>query len=95
MPLPKQCLFSQRVDAAESKGPQAAPSQASLEKANGAPPLAALNPLGSCTGAALAAFLKANYRNTEGAYLRWPALPLAGPQQCSRAAAGNGSTQAS
>lgn len=72
MPLPKQCLFSQCVDAAESKGPQAGPRQDSLEKANGASPLAVLNPSGGCTEAALAAFLIANYRNTEETYLRWP-----------------------
>lgn len=93
--MPKQCLFSQRVDAAESRGPQAVPSQDSLEKANGAPPLAVLNPSGGCTGAALATFLKANFRNTEESYLRRPALPLAGPQPCLRATAENCGTQAS
>lgn len=59
----KQCSFSQHVGAAESKGRQAVPSQDSLEKANGAPTLAALNPLDGCTGAALPTFLKANYKN--------------------------------
>lgn len=81
------------MGAPESKGRQAVPSQDSLEKANGAPPLAALNPLGGCTGAALPTILKADYRNTEETYLRWPALPLAGPQQCLQATAEHGGSQ--
>lgn len=79
MCLRKPCLFSQCVNAAESKSPQAVAS----------------NPLGCCSGTALVTFLKVNYRNTEGTYTWWSAPPLAGPQQCLWATAGNSSTQAS